>query len=83
MLGVMNKQNVKALNLHKPIILTQKSNDIFKFGSSFQLKLINHLSFFFGEKNQNLSNCFRVIAISVIAFEFNEDLPYCLRQPAT
>jgi hypothetical protein len=44
------------------------------------LKLINPLSFFFDEKNQNiLSNCFWVIAISVIAFEFNEDSPYCSR----
>jgi hypothetical protein len=45
MLGVMKKQNVRDLNLHKPRILTQKSNDIFKCGSSFKLKLINHLSF--------------------------------------
>jgi hypothetical protein len=45
MLGVMKKQNVRDLNLHKPRILTQKSNDIFKCGSSFKIKLINHLSF--------------------------------------
>jgi hypothetical protein len=79
MLGVMKKQNVKALNSHKPIIRTQKCNDIFKCGSSFKLKLINHLSFFFDEKSQNISsNCLCVIAISVIAFLFNEDSPYCL-----
>jgi hypothetical protein len=46
MLGVMKKQNVSDLNLHKPRILTQKSNDIFKCGSSFKIKLINHLSYF-------------------------------------
>jgi hypothetical protein len=33
MLGVMKKQNVRDLNLHKPIILTQKSNDIFSVGA--------------------------------------------------
>jgi hypothetical protein len=45
MLGVMKKQNVRDLNLHKPRILTQKSNGIFKCGSSFKIKLINNLSF--------------------------------------
>ena len=54
MLGVMKKQNVRDLNSHKPRILIQKSNDIFKCVSSFKLKLINHLSFFFDEKNQLL-----------------------------
>ena len=44
MLGVMKKQNVRDLNLHKPRILTQKSNDIFKCGSSFKIKLINHFN---------------------------------------
>ena len=44
-MGVMKKQNVRDLNLHKPRILTQKSNDIFKCGSSFKIKLVNHLSF--------------------------------------
>ena len=34
MLGVMKKQNVRDLNLHKPRILTQKSNDIFNSFSS-------------------------------------------------
>jgi hypothetical protein len=43
-LGVMKKQNVRDLNLHKPRILTQKSNDIFKCGSSFKIKLVNHFS---------------------------------------
>ena len=42
-MGVMKKQNVRDLNLHKPRILTQKSNDIFKCGSSFKIKLVNHL----------------------------------------
>jgi ABC-type lipoprotein release transport system permease subunit len=40
MLGVMKKQNVRALNLHKPRILTQKSNDIFKCGSSIDESFI-------------------------------------------
>ena len=44
-MGVMKKQNAMDLNLHKPRILTQKSNDIFKCGSSFKIKLVNHLSF--------------------------------------
>jgi hypothetical protein len=33
MLGVMKKQNVRDLNLHKPRILTQKSNDILSVGA--------------------------------------------------
>ena len=36
----MKKQNVRALNLHKPRILTQKSNDIFKCGSSIDESFI-------------------------------------------
>jgi hypothetical protein len=50
MLGVMKKQNVRALNSHKPRNLIQKSNDIFKCGRSFKLKLINHYHSFLMKK---------------------------------
>ena len=43
--GCHEETKCQGLNLHKPRILTHKSNDIFKCGSSFKIKLINHLSF--------------------------------------
>jgi hypothetical protein len=43
MLGVMKKQNVRALNSHKPRNLIQKSNDIFKVHLTSILFIISFL----------------------------------------